>query len=394
MLSIPPERMEEVHEAMLNSIGYRMITEEPALFAALRRVNEATVWQWINANVHAPGERVAPYVGPEAFEVGRDLVRRGMDAGALDSYRTSQIAAWRWWMDACFRVTDDHDELRELLDVTADSIAVYIDDVIEAVALQVDAEREELTSGTHAERIAAVTLLLEGAPISRARAESQLGYPLTGDHTAAIIWTEAPLTTQLSPGEPSSQLDRAADVLMQASGARRRLVVVPSSTSLWVWLPTANAPAAERVEAAIADAPDVRVAIGRPGSDLDGFRRSHLDATTTHRLLSRLRSSSRVAQFQDVQLASLLTTDLAGADQFLADVLGDLVTADEEIRHTVTTFIREQFNTSRTAEKLFAHRNTIVRRLTRADELLPRPLTDNIVGVAAALDLIALRGTL
>lgn len=394
MLGIPPERMEEIHEAMLKGIGYRMIAEEPALIAALRRVNEATVWQWINANIHAPGERVAPYIGSEAFEVGRDLVRRGMDSGALDSYRTSQSAAWRWWMDACFRVTEDHDELRELLDVTAESIAVYIDDVIEAVALQIDAERDDLTAGTHAQRIATVTLLLEGAPISRSRAESQLGYSLTGDHIAAIIWTEAPLTNQSSPGEPSSQLDRAAEALMLAGGARRRLVVVPSATSLWVWLPTASAPAVDQVAAAIVDSPDVRVAMGRPGANLDGFRRSHIDATTTHRLLSRLQSSSRVAHFQDVQLAALLTTDLAGADEFIADVLGALATADEEIRHTVTTFIREQFNTSRTAEKLFAHRNTIVRRLARADELLPRPLADNIVDVAAALDLVALRGSL
>ncbi|MGW0037322.1 PucR family transcriptional regulator [Gordonia sp. NPDC003376] len=392
MLHLPAERMEEIHEAMLDGIGYRMIAEEPALFAALRRVNEATVWQWVNSNIHAPGERVAAFVGSEAFEVGRDLVRRGMDAGALDSYRTSQTAAWRGWMDTCFAVTEDRDELRELLDVTLRSISVYIDDVIEAVAVQVDAEREELTQGTHAERMAAVTLLIEGAPISRARAEAQLGYPLTGDHTAAIVWTDTPLPgRQPAPGEPSSHLDQAADELMRSSGAKRRLAIVPSATSLWVWLPTATVPTESEVVESIVDTPGVRIAIGRPGSDLDGFRRSHLDATTTHRLLSRLASTNRIAHFQDIQLAALLTADLAGADQFVTDVLGDLATADAEVRHTVTTFIREQFNTSRTAEKLFAHRNTIVRRLAKADELLPRPLADNIAGIAAALDIVALR---
>lgn len=391
-LNPPLERMQDIHDAMLNGIGHRMIAEEPALYAALQRVNDANVRQWLSANINAPGERVAPYVGAEAFEVGRDLVRRGLDSGALDSYRTSEAVAWRWWMSTCFDVTDDPRELRELLDLTSLSITTYIDDTIEAVALQVDAEREELTRGTHAERMAAVTLLLEGAPIPRARAESQLGYPLTGLHTAAIIWTEAPLDSQPpGPGEPSSQLDQAADAFIRASGVKRRLVVVPSATSLWVWLPTAQVSADRDIADALADAPNVRIAIGRPGNDLEGFRRSHVDAVTTQRVVSRLATTSKVARFQDIQLTALLTTDLAKTEEFVNDVLGPLATADPEIRQTVTTFVREQFNTSRTAERLFTHRNTIIRRIAKADELLPRPLADNIVPVAAALEIVHLR---
>lgn len=391
-LNPPPERMQDIHDAMLNGIGHRMIAEEPALYAALQRVNDANVRQWLTANINAPGERVAPYVGAEAFEVGRDLVRRGLDSGALDSYRTSQSAAWRWWMATCFDITDDTRELRELLDLTSLSITTYIDDTIEAVALQVDAEREQLTRGTHAERMAAVTLLLEGAPIPRARAESQLGYPLTDNHTAAIVWTEAPLESHPpAPGEPSSQLDQAADAFMRASGVKRRLVVVPSATSLWVWLPTAQVSADRDIAEALANAPDVRIAIGRPGNDLEGFRRSHVDAVTTQRVVSRLAATSKIARFQDIQLAALLTTDLAKTEEFVNDVLGPLATADPEIRHTVSTFVREQFNTSRTAERLFSHRNTIIRRLAKADELLPRPLADNIVPVAAALEIVHLR---
>lgn len=391
-LDPPLERMQDIHDAMLNGIGHRMIAEEPALYAALQRVNDANVRQWLTANVNAPGERVAPYVGAEAFEVGRDLVRRGLDSGALDSYRTSQAAAWRWWMATCFDVTDNPAELRELLDLTSLSITTYIDDTIEAVALQVDAERDELTRGTHAERMAAVTLLLEGAPIPRARAESQLGYPLTDHHTAAVIWTEVPLDSHPpAPGEPSSQLDRAADAFMRASGVTRRLVIVPSASSLWVWLPTAQVAADRDIADALADAPSVRIAIGRPGSDLEGFRRSHLDAATTQRVVSRLAATSKVARFQDIQLAALLTTDLHKTEEFLNDVLGPLATADPEIRHTVSVFVREQFNTTRTAERLFAHRNTIIRRLAKADELLPRPLADNIVPVAAALEIIHLQ---
>lgn len=393
VLDPPPERVRAVHDAMLEAMGHhRLITEEPALYAALQRVNEANIRQWVLANVHAPGERVAPYAGAEAFEVGRDLVRRGLDSGVLDSYRTGQAAAWQWWMDSCFDVAADRDELREVLAVTSRSITTFIDDLIQTVAVQVDAERHELTHGTHAERMAAITLLLEGAPLPRARAETQLGYPLTGDHTAAIIWTEAPLqSAPPAPGEPSSQLDRAADALMRASGVTRRLVVVPSATSLWVWLPTARAAADEDVLPALAGAPDVGIAIGPPGHDLDGFRRSHVDAATTQRFVSRLATAGRVARFRDIQVAALLTADLPKAEEFVNDVLGPLATAPPEIRHTVSTHVRERFTISRTAEKLYTHRNTVIRRLARADEMLPVPLADNVVAVAAALEIVALR---
>ncbi|MGC9537551.1 helix-turn-helix domain-containing protein [Streptomyces sp. UG1] len=47
------------------------------------------------------------------------------------------------------------------------------------------------------------------------------------------------------------------------------------------------------------------------------------------------------------------------------------------------TYLREQCSTTRTAERLFTHRNTVLRRLPPADDLLPRPLADNVTAVAA-----------
>ncbi|HWR79817.1 MAG TPA: helix-turn-helix domain-containing protein [Pseudomonas sp.] len=38
---------------------------------------------------------------------------------------------------------------------------------------------------------------------------------------------------------------------------------------------------------------------------------------------------------------------------------------------------------------MHTHRNTLLRRLTRAEELLPRPLEDNRIHVAAALEALS-----
>jgi DNA-binding PucR family transcriptional regulator len=247
------------------------------------------------------------------------------------------------------------------------------------------AERAELTRGAHAERRAAVSLLLEGAPLSRARAEAQLGYGLTGAHTAVIIWSG-------SGSAASEQLEAAAEATMRAGGASGRLTVVAGAAALWVWLPVGTAPDADALAAQLTDAPDVRVAVGRPGTDVDGFRRSHLDAATTQRMLARLTSPQQVARYQDVQLVALLTTELTVVDEFLADTLGQLLHADADVQDAVSTYVRELGNASRTAERLYTHRNTVLRRLARADELLPRPLAENVLGVAAALEVLRWRG--
>jgi DNA-binding PucR family transcriptional regulator len=110
-------------------------------------------------------------------------------------------------------------------------------------------------------------------------------------------------------------------------------------------------------------------------------------------MLGRLASPQQVAQYEDVQLASMLTSDPAQLDEFLQDTLGDLLHADPETQRTIDIYIRERCSVTRTAEAMYTHRNTVVRRLARADELLPRPLAENVVGVAAALDVLRWRRT-
>ena len=147
----------------------------------------------------------------------------------------------------------------------------------------------------------------------------------------------------------------------------------------------------EAAEAALADRIGVHVAFGRPGRDLEGFRRSHLDALAAQRVLARVGSARPVVRYEDVALISVLTADMAQADQFVTDTLGDLATADAGLRDTALTYVRERFNASAAAEKLYTHRNTVERRLARVDQLLPAPLADNAASVVAALMLVQLR---
>ncbi|OLR92781.1 PucR family transcriptional regulator [Actinokineospora bangkokensis] len=367
--------LQELHDASLSGGAMASIGADPVLVESTRRANVAILLGWIAHNIEHPGERVPPSTAQDPLTHARELVRRGMDGGALDAYRKGQSAAWQRWMQVCFTLTDDPAELRELLSTTARSITAYIDDTVEAVRARMQAEREELTTGTHAERMATVTLLLEGAPVDTARAEARLGYPLTGPHTAALVWG--------APGVDPRHLETTAEGLVEAAAAPRRLTVIANTATLWVWLPIATRPDLARLHV-----PEgVRVAVGRAATGLDGFRASHLEAATTQRTMDRSSPHRRTATYDDVLLVALLDQDRRTADAFVETTLGALRRADPELRTTALTYLRELCNVSRTADRLYTHRNTVLRRLHRADQLLPQPLADNPVHIAAALEL-------
>jgi len=361
------------------------IAADPELAAAVSRSNRANLDFWATANVRAPGVPVPPNDGPEPMNIARELVRRGLDAMTLDAYRVGEGVAWRRLMQIAFGLTDDLDDLRDMLDICSRSISAFIDGTLIAIAAQIDQERDELTRGTHAQRRETVALILDGAPISTGHAENRLGYGLSGSHTAAILWSE-------DPGADLARLDRAAERTARAAGPGRALSVLASTATRWLWIP-GPAPEPPALSEAIADTPDIRVAVGRPGRGVDGFRRSHFDAVTTQQMMARLHSPQRSAYFAEVQLVALVTENADQAGEFVRSTLAELESADAELRETVRVFVAEQCNASRTAARLFTHRNTLLRRLARADALLGRPLAEHPVDVAVALDVVRWRGS-
>ena len=379
IVNAPPEWLDELDSAVLGANP--TIAADPELAAAVSRSNQANLFFWATANVRDPGAPVPPNPGPEPMSVARELVRRGLDAFSLDAYRVGEGVAWRRLMQIAFELTSDPAELHEFLDVCSRSISAFVDTTLSAIAAQIDLERDELTRGTHAERRETVALILDGAPITRQRAEGRLGYALTGLHTAAVIWSD-------DPKGDLARLDGAAEALGHAAGGARPLSVLASTATRWVWVP--GTVDTDALLQSVSEMPDVRIAIGPTASGVDGFRRSHFDAITTQQLMARLRSQQQIALFTDVQLVALITADTDRAAEFVKHTLGDLESAGAELQETVRTFVDEQCNASRAAARLYTHRNTLLRRLARADELLPRPLAESSVNVAVALDVAAL----
>lgn len=374
-----PEEIGDLDAATLSAYGMAPVAADPELSAATVRVNHSNVTFWLHANIARPGEPVPANTGREVLDYFRNAVRRGLDSTGLDAFRTGQNAAWLRWMPAVFALTDDLDDARIALQITAESSADFVDRTIRAVSEAIRSEREELLRSSQAEKREIVELIVAGQAISPERATRVLGYHLHASHTAFVVWTP--------DADPDSGLlaDTARDIAA-AWGATRTLTVVPSAGSLWVWVDAAPSGfAASRI-------PDrLQVAIGSHGHGLEGFRSSHLEAVTVQQMLARLDSPRRIATIDDIALVNLATKDPIAADDFMRRTLGELTAADAGIREVLRVHLHEGSSVSRTAAALHMHRNTVVRHVAKAVQLLPRPLDDPIA-VAVALDIAHWRG--
>ncbi len=381
-LNAPPDWLEEIEQASLAAEGRRPIDEDPVLMAATRRATRASLMHWAVSNIDQPGVPVAPHVSPDMLDNARELVRRGATDLAFNSSRSVQNTAWQLWMNIAFSLTSDPKELQELLVVSAQSIAGFIDGTMMQIAAFMQAEREALMRGTHVDRRELVTRILEGRAVDAQQASQRLGYVLSQTHHAAVLWSE-------EAGTELQTLEAAAEALVRCGASRDRLTVLANAGTLWVWLAADREPDLAQLRHAIRPLPGVRVAIGARGQGVDGFRRSHLQALTTQRLLGRLHTSERVVSFDMVRLVSLMMHDADATRRFVADTLGDLATAPAPLRRALLTYLRCGCNVTEAAEVLHTHRNTLLRRLARAEELLPRPLAEQRIHVAAALEVVS-----
>lgn len=377
--------LRELHEATMASDYVRTVADDPVIVEAVRQSLRSNLLHWLAANVAHPGTPVSANLDDESLTAARDLVRHGLDEAAIvDGYRVAHNVTWKSWLQVACELTSDTDELRELLDMSARSLAGFIDATIGAVCAQIRIERNELTRGTHAQRRQTVALIIDGAPISQKHIEDRLGYELGQNHTAAVIWGDESNTNL-------SDLDRATEMLIRSTEGRALSVLVDARTR-WVWLPGAGVADLSDVAAELNQRSGVRMAIGPTAAGIEGFRSSHLDAVTTQRMIARLGSPQRLAKFTDIYLIALVTAKTEEADRFITQTLGDFESADAELQRTVLTFIYEQCNAARTAQLLYTHRNTVLRRIARANELLPHSLEKDGVHIAVALEALHWRG--
>jgi DNA-binding PucR family transcriptional regulator len=333
-------------------------------------------------HAHAPPPVEVP---PEALDIARTLVRRGIEFDALfQAYRRGQEVVWQRWMESAYRVAQTAPELVAVLDASLTLLFGYVDEVLRRVLTAAQREREEVLGGALARRIETARLILDGAPIDVQTAGRRLGYELSRSHTAIVLWAEP-------PGVAHGALESAAAVLARALGTRRPLTLPAGTSTLWAWLGSDEPLAVAQLRAALADTnPAVRAAAGPTERGIRGFRRTHEAALDAHRLLAGSPGEGFVT-YAELEVTALAAHDAVRAAEFVASTLGPLA-ADEpnaaRLRETLRVFLDEAEHAPRSAARLHTHRNTILQRVARATELLGHRPGDRRLALGLALELV------
>ncbi len=259
-------------------------------------------------------------------------------------------------------------ELQRLLGTQA----VVFDRLLAAIGEEHTRESElRVTSSgqRHAERI---ERLLEGELIDTA----PISYDFNGWHLGAIA---------SGPGaaEGLRELARALDL-------RPLIVERGEEDAVWAWLGGRREPDPREVQrlAGVGTERDLTLAIGEPGSGLDGWRLTHRQAIAA--LPVALRGSRAVVRYVDVaQLASVLQDDLLATslrELFLSPLQGER-DGGEVARVTLRAYLASDCNVSSTAAALGVSRYTVTARLRTVEELLGRPPGQCLSELSLALQL-------
>ncbi|MFF1836373.1 helix-turn-helix domain-containing protein [Streptomyces sp. NPDC058231] len=135
-----------------------------------------------------------------------------------------------------------------------------------------------------------------------------------------------------------------------------------------------------------------RIALGGPAQGLDGFRRTHIEATHARRVATLAEPhASPITRYRDVAVAALGTVDADQAHAFVTRVLGRL-TADDEATYrvamTLARYLDENRSCTRTAERLMIHPNTVAYRVNQAEQILGRSIDRDTLDLRMALVLL------
>jgi DNA-binding PucR family transcriptional regulator len=379
---------EEVNAAIFEASP--VLASDATIDAETRASTRANLMRWLSAMASHPGEPVSSDLPPEALDLARSLVRRGIELETLlHAYRRGQNVAWRRWMERAAATVSEGPELIELLDVASELMFSYVDQVVDGVLTQVQREREDLLGGELARRAATARLILDGAPVDQPRASRQLGYELARRHPAVVLWAEP-------SGQVQGALERAATALARAVGAGRPLTLPAGTSALWAWLGTDADPDEHALRSAMAATDEhVRAVTGPTRPGMTGFRRSHAAAIAAQRLVAG-GAGARLTTHSEVEVVALAGQDEDQVVEFVANALGPLAAADAtaaRLRETLRVYLEEGEHGPRAAARLNTHRNTVLHRVARAEELLGHRVAERRLAIALALELVNRLGT-
>jgi hypothetical protein len=340
------------------------------------------------------GEGAGPtgFAAPEeALAYAREYVHEGLSLEQLTrAYHQGQKAYSRMWLERFKGRVDRVDELADAMGYFSDWLFAYIEWINHPLSEVYTAEHERYVRGGVAMRLEEVRSILAGARVNVHEASTRLRYRLEGCHLGFVIWSDDCETADGAASDGSKlfgEMERFAGEVAAALGATGSLSL-PLGRHFAGW---ASVNGAADLDALPDGRHGLRVAVGRPGRGLEGFRRTHAEALEARRV-ARLfqRAPTGCTSFEAVALDALMTRDMEEARRFVASELGGLLDDSDGARRlaaTLEVFLQEGSSFVGAARRLGIHENTVAYRIRRAEDLLQRKTTERQLELRTALRL-------
>jgi hypothetical protein len=240
------------------------------------------------------------------------------------------------------------------------------------IAARYSLEAERWSQSTAAMRAELIETVLAGSNVDSSQLSTALDYDLEGEHVASVVWLDAPFAGVGAQDELDSALDRL-DARLGAAPSLRRWV---GPSTVHVWHQDRAGQMLGRLRATV-DSPlpqrRARIALGDRGSGIAGFRSSHAQAVSAARLAGLAGGRlGWLVDYESVELLALVCGDLDQARTFVHRVLGPLGRSgprSAELRQTLESYLQAGRSVARAARELHTHRNTVVYRIKKIEEL-------------------------
>jgi DNA-binding PucR family transcriptional regulator len=322
-------------------------------------------------------------VPPAAATYARRFAQHDLSLEALlRAYRLGEHMFLQWVIQDLRGQTPPADDALAVTSHIALLLNGYIDQVIEGLVEIYQTEHKRWRERSDAARAAQVQVVLAADRLAEPVAEQMLGLSLRDWHTAVVAWVDG--------DHASAQLQVVGRLLAEVSG-RSPLTVSADASTVWAWMSSPERPdlGLDQLAARLAHHRDLRIALGEPGTGLAGFRTSHEEALRAQQVGEiEARPGQQLYPHAQVALAGLLVDRRDAVRLWVQRTLGELARDDEamaRLRHTVQVLLEANGSYTEAAARMHVHKNTVLYRLRKAEELLGRPVTDDRLRIQVAL---------
>lgn len=395
-----PRIVDEMTELLSERVAG--LDQDPQLIEMLHASIDGNVWTLGHILTNDIGvDSMQPNTG--AVEYAVRLAQRDVPLGSLTrAYYLGQSMCVRRGIDAVDQLQLEDKEMQmNIVRLVTDVVHNYFDWILQYVVEVHVVEQQKWWTARAVTNAAAVLKVLRGEPASAAGFEAKTRYSLEQQHLAIIAWLEFE-TPDTEDQQRIDQLLRRIASLVHST--KPPLITASDRSTAWAWVALPDpelTPSLLRRLAEFADsdeARNIRFAIGGSANGIEGFKRSHEQAAKArHVALGAQRyREARLVSFTDpdVGFLSLIMHDTQSALTWTKEVLGQVATEGEAtaaLRETLATFYATGENSSRTAELLGLHRNTVRQRVARFEQERGAKRTNGLE-ISLALKLFDLLG--